>query len=642
MSSRLVALSVLLVGIALARVAPPYVAVAAVALPLLGVLTGPRFRLDPIGQAALSIGAMLVGVLVPRLLVSPEVFAHDDPGLLSERTLLLAVPLLVVAAARTLVDAPLFGPRLTLAAALLALAAAGRAQSVPSVQTLQTAFASLGYPALAGLALVAGFAALHASDPARPKLGLLGPRHLAALALSAAVAGGLTVASAWGMPRLRDAVLAQLMGRWKQSRTGFSDQMFLGDMAGMLQSDVTVMRLRGGAPPLVRGTVYTTYAGGRWETDGDLSAIEVVETPVEPAHPHPAALVEIENAGRPARYFVPLGARDVVVATGIYERDQLGIYSPSLRLEAKRVWFTEGGGREPLGARSGDRQVPSRVKPALLEILGAWRVDQADPRARVEAIAARLQADYRYSLSFERRRGVDPVVSFLTTDREGHCEYFASALALLARAADVPARLVAGYRVVETSPLGYHVVRERHAHSWVEVWLDDHWITIDPTPAADLAASSPATTPLFGALTDGIATAWEKVDDWIGQRSAFELSLMLVGLVALLIGARVLRGRADRARVVAIGDLPLPGFEALARALARRGVDRTPPETLSRFAQRIELEARLSASLKARAAALVRRYELVRYGGRGDAGALDRELSEAARAVSSRASDRTR
>ena len=150
MRSRLVALAVLLVGLALAvGAAPLRVAVVAVLLPLVGLVTGPRLRIDRVGQAALAIGAMFVGVLVPRVLVGPASSSMDDPRVLGANALLLAMPMLAVAAVRTLVDSPVFGARLTLTAALVAMTAAGRALS------------GFAYPVLAALALCAGFMALY-------------------------------------------------------------------------------------------------------------------------------------------------------------------------------------------------------------------------------------------------------------------------------------------------------------------------------------------------------------------------------------------------------------------------------------------------------------------------------------------------
>lgn len=79
----------------------------------------------------------------------------------------------------------------------------------------------------------------------------------------------------------------------------------------------------------------------------------------------------------------------------------------------------------------------------------------------------------------------DPLTSFLFSGRKGHCDYFASGCVLLLQAMRVPARLVTGYAGCEADESGGgYVVYERNAHAWAEVWVDDHWITVDPTPAA--------------------------------------------------------------------------------------------------------------------------------------------------------------
>jgi protein-glutamine gamma-glutamyltransferase len=79
--------------------------------------------------------------------------------------------------------------------------------------------------------------------------------------------------------------------------------------------------------------------------------------------------------------------------------------------------------------------------------------------------------------------GDNPVDEFLFGTRSGYCEHYASAFAFLMRAAGIPARVVLGYLGGELNPYGnYLIVKQYHAHAWVEVFLTDQgWIRIDPT-----------------------------------------------------------------------------------------------------------------------------------------------------------------
>src|SRR5690606_7880492 len=83
---------------------------------------------------------------------------------------------------------------------------------------------------------------------------------------------------------------------------------------------------------------------------------------------------------------------------------------------------------------------------------------------QLAAIEAALLARNHYSLEVPWSGREDPVVAFVREGRGGHCEYFASAMALLARTIGIPARVVGGYRVVEHNAVGgYYLVRERDA-----------------------------------------------------------------------------------------------------------------------------------------------------------------------------------
>jgi hypothetical protein len=109
---------------------------------------------------------------------------------------------------------------------------------------------------------------------------------------------------------------------------------------------------------------------------------------------------------------------------------------------------------------------------------------------------------YQYTLSLDAAPvpGMDPIEQFIAIDRRGHCQYFASALTMMLRSVNIPARIVVGYRTDEYSEIGqYYLARQNHAHAWVEALIqrdqlgsdrlvygqpeaDQYWIRLDPTP----------------------------------------------------------------------------------------------------------------------------------------------------------------
>lgn len=110
-------------------------------------------------------------------------------------------------------------------------------------------------------------------------------------------------------------------------------------------------------------------------------------------------------------------------------------------------------------------------------------------RERADRILQYLSPDngFRYSLSLTvRDPNVDPVEDFLLNTKTGHCEYFASACTLLLQASGIPARLVNGFYGSEVNTVsGKNEVKQHHAHTWVEAFIDNRWETLEPTPAAE-------------------------------------------------------------------------------------------------------------------------------------------------------------
>lgn len=108
------------------------------------------------------------------------------------------------------------------------------------------------------------------------------------------------------------------------------------------------------------------------------------------------------------------------------------------------------------------------------------------PYAKVKALEAFLRTNYRYSIApppaWRSRR--DVVAFFLFEAREGACDWFASALALMCRAVGIPARVITGFYSDELTPDGTLLIRASHAHAWVEAYIDGHgWVTLDATPS---------------------------------------------------------------------------------------------------------------------------------------------------------------
>jgi hypothetical protein len=125
------------------------------------------------------------------------------------------------------------------------------------------------------------------------------------------------------------------------------------------------------------------------------------------------------------------------------------------------------------------------------------------PYDKARAIENFLRSRYGYTLNLVGKPGDDPLAHFLFVTRAGHCEYFASAMTILLRTLDIPAREVNGFLPGEYNDLaGDYIVRGSDAHSWVEVFFPGSgWVTFDPTPAA--------------ADTSGLLSRLAKYIDWV-------------------------------------------------------------------------------------------------------------------------------
>jgi len=103
-----------------------------------------------------------------------------------------------------------------------------------------------------------------------------------------------------------------------------------------------------------------------------------------------------------------------------------------------------------------------------------------------------LRNNFAYTLDLTDARtlddGRDPLIGFLTNFKKGHCEYFAGAMAMLCQSLGMDARVVVGFKCDEynsTPGANYYIVRQSHAHAWVEVRTPNGWETFDPTSSRE-------------------------------------------------------------------------------------------------------------------------------------------------------------
>ncbi|HEX4446453.1 MAG TPA: transglutaminaseTgpA domain-containing protein [Polyangiaceae bacterium] len=606
--SRLIAiLPVLVASTALGLAAGDFTTAGAVAV--LGVvfaLVGPRFELDRGRQFVTSAMGAGVGYLVVTVLHT----AHAST--LADGWARFAAASVLAGAARFVIVRPSGGRMATMVLVFAALVAAG--------QTHDGAF-----PLLVALFLMTGVWA----PAAHIEHDLLAGTSMRRVAVGAAifvVAGAAALAGTAGVRRAYHWMVnrQRLVALNYEPSVGFSDQMDLGSLDGLIDSDTVVLRIRGGHVDYLRGAVLDFYAVGRWSRS-DVAAVELPEHFEGDTRPgEPGGAVQVAAVSESTdRYFLPLHARGIATSPPLVEVDRQGALRRQAKrgLEVARFVVGDRDRADPAGPGATDLQIPRALRPPLEAMATEWTAGAATADDKLAVIQHRLHADFQYARAVQRFGGTDPVLQFLNVDRRGHCEYFATAMTLLARAQGIPARVVMGYRVGEESPFGYDIVRERNAHSWVEAWLPGRgWSSFDPTPDTEIPQNQRHPAGYLASMGDEAGVAYNQLVDWLQRRTVGETAAAwTTGLVVLFwIVARGNRRRVARATGTQ-DDAPLPCLNDLLTALALAGHPHEVHEPIERFAARLpDPEA---ARLLARCAAL-------RYGSVGDAGTLASDVGK--------------
>jgi hypothetical protein len=336
------------------------------------------------------------------------------------------------------------------------------------------------------------------------------------------------------IPRMAIGYLAAFAPQ-NQVVTGFTNEVNLGSIGEIKQLNTVVMYVQflgaGGAPPMVRwrGVTLGLFDGHRWFNpmqDGTLLSQSYGHFDFTPLYPRwNDVLVPPHHRGLPyaAHYRVflePLGDNVFFLAP----KPQL-LLGTTMDISADMSGAIRGADRDrqissyeaisilnpptPPELRSAPAVYPPEIQLRYLQL--PWRLDPriralaeqmtqgaTNPYDRAIILQARLRTQYGYTLQLPPAPA-DPLAYFLFERKRGHCEYFASAMAIMLRTLGIPSRLVNGFLGGEFNRVtGSYVIRARDAHSWVEAYFPgEGWVTFDPTPPDPNAVTAPSRFLLY-------------------------------------------------------------------------------------------------------------------------------------------------
>jgi transglutaminase-like putative cysteine protease len=341
----------------------------------------------------------------------------------------------------------------------------------------------------------------------------------------------LTAAMFFILPRTADAALSRFARRaWFP---GFADQVNLGMTGAIMDDSRPVMHVRifGNPPPGAlrwRGAALAEFDGRSWSnTDTRKIRIRVRNGQAD--------LGPAPERGRHLEYHVIFDAIDADALFFVGAPEKVDLPAPSL-LRGEGGAYTldypipqgfhydaysvvegspEPGYPAPLHPEERERylQLPARLDARIPALARAMSSQALTDLEKAGAIETRLQRDYRYTLELPKRAPADPLADFLFRRKEGHCEYFASAMTVMLRSEGIPARIVTGFLGGEYNRFtDLWVVRASDAHSWVEAWIRNMgWVTFDPTPPGP-APHTFAFLSTLGLYLDAAQTFWR---NWV-------------------------------------------------------------------------------------------------------------------------------
>lgn len=297
--------------------------------------------------------------------------------------------------------------------------------------------------------------------------------------------------------------------------SGLSDTMSPGDISSLSLSDAVAFRVNfhdaipAGKHRYWRGLVLHRFNGRTWSGNDPIIGDRARDQVVVSGNPV-AYTVTLEPTRQQWVFALDIPYTWTLPRTFMGPQQQLARVQPiDQRVAYDAVsYFEYRTDVEMAGMfRSWYLHLPDGSNLRTVALAKEMYAEAGAPAEYIESVLHKFhEEEYYYTLE-PPPLGSNPVDRFLFDTQQGFCEHYASAFAVMMRAAGIPSRIVLGYQGGEMNPLGdYLIVRQADAHAWTEVWIDGvGWYRVDPTAAV---APERIDAGMSGSMFGGAAAAW--------------------------------------------------------------------------------------------------------------------------------------
>jgi protein-glutamine gamma-glutamyltransferase len=484
--------------------------------------------------------------------------------------------------------------------------------------------------------------------------------------------------------------------------TGFSDRVQLGQIGQIQQSNAVVMHIqidgdaRGEHALHWRGVALANFDGRNWSNPRQMYPVQPefggsfqlpwVGQGIPPPDGYREAAqkaasmihyrVVLEPIGTNVFFLAPWARhvkgtyRSLRVDDGgaIYDADSshpVSLYEADSDIGKPSASQLRSAGNSFPAFTQPYLQMPPELDPRIPRLAAQIVGSSTNDYDKAATIERYLNSHYAYTLHLLNTPVADPLANFLFERKAGHCEYFASSMAVMLRTLKIPARVVNGFRSDEFNDVtGNYIVRAKNAHSWVEAYFPRYgWITFDPTPGGEIGTPEGWQRALLyldaaqsfwrewivsydvshqyvmgKAAVVGTRNSWERMRAWAvaryslllnyarrGQRSAeraptrWFVGSLIVGLILLFLVnvGRIVRyirtSNLEKHPERSPEQAATMWYERMSRSLARRGVKRSVSQTPQEFVRVIDNER-----LRTTVGRFTNAYESARFGNSTD------------------------